>query len=373
METGGEILYPWVSRMIMLGLYVTGKVPFEAVYIHGYVMAEDGAKMSKSLGNVINPIDVINQYGSDALRIGIIASRAPAVNRGYDSRKVEDARNFCNKLWNIARYIEDRVGDIEQLDDVSAVTDADHWILHNLRTTSDAVADNLENYRFAEALDTLYHFVWDDLADWYVEASKTQENTKLLAYILDCVLRIMHPFAPFVTETIWQTLPWQQDTLLVSASWPTVPEANQERTKAFETVKSTISEVRSILKNLGLTSSQLEFSDEPAIADNIDTIKRMARLTEITEVNDSTGLRLTESPVAAWLLIAPDVAMSYVTKLQDNLQAEDASKERLEGRLGNKSYVDNAPTAVVEQTKQQLEDAQLRMQAIQNEIDRFIK
>jgi valyl-tRNA synthetase len=133
MDTGGEILYPWVSRMIMLGLYVTKNIPFKEVYIHGYVMSEDGAKMSKSLGNTVDLSETIAKYGSDALRMGIIAGRVPAVNRPYDSRRLEEARNFSNKIWNIARYIEGRVGDDHNLRaEAKPQTPADHWILNRL-------------------------------------------------------------------------------------------------------------------------------------------------------------------------------------------------------------------------------------------------
>ena len=168
METGGEILYPWVSRMLMLGLYVTKDIPFKSVYIHGYVMAEDGSKMSKSIGNVIDPIPVINQFGSDAVRMGIIWGRSPAVNRGYDQRRVEEARNFCNKLWNIARYIEGVDSNQLNRGEAKAVTEADNWILNRLSVVMVNMLSNMDSYRFSEVFEELYHFVWDDFADWYI-------------------------------------------------------------------------------------------------------------------------------------------------------------------------------------------------------------
>jgi valyl-tRNA synthetase len=185
METGGEILQPWVSRMIMLGLYVTGEIPFKEVYIHGYVMAEDGAKMSKSLGNVVDPLPVIAEYGSDALRMGIINGRQAAVNRGYDQRKVEDGRNFANKLWNIARYIENLVGDTTEREQPKPVSAADHWVLSKLQQSQETIGLYLDTYRFSEAYETLYHFVWDDVADWYIEASKAAPNLPLLMHVLE--------------------------------------------------------------------------------------------------------------------------------------------------------------------------------------------
>lgn len=370
METGGEILYPWVSRMLMLGLYVTGEIPFKAVYIHGYVLAEDGAKMSKSLGNVIDPIEVIDRYGSDALRMGIIAGRAPAVNRGYDPRKVEDARNFANKLWNIARYVEGKVSK-KDTGKVKPVTAADHWLLTKLHEAAECIAADLESYRFAEAYERLYHFVWDDFADWYIEASKAEENLGLLAHALESILKIAHPFAPFVTETIWQTLEWQPDTLLAMSRWPETHAGDKKHTNAFEDIKQLISEVRAILKNVGLQKGILEYAPSAVITANADTLKRMAHLSELNEVSDSKGLKLTDSPLTAWLDIDTDTAKRYTEKLEEKRKVETETVARLEARLQNKSYVDNAPAEVVAQTRGQLAEAQARLEAIKAEAGRF--
>src|SRR6266852_3059946 len=146
--------------------------------------------------------------------MGSIASRVPAVNRGYDHRKIEDARQFCNKLWNVARYIEDKIGDRTKLGEPEPQTTADHWVLTKLQQTTGVISADLDSYRFSEAYDTLYHFVWDDFADWYVEASKAEPNVPLLAYGLEVILILAHPFAPFVTETIWQTLGLEGDSIL---------------------------------------------------------------------------------------------------------------------------------------------------------------
>ncbi|HEX8762713.1 MAG TPA: valine--tRNA ligase [Candidatus Saccharimonadales bacterium] len=368
METGGEILYPWVSRMIMLGLYVTGEIPFSSVYIHGYVMAEDGSKMSKSLGNVINAPEVIEKYGADALRMGIVAGRAAAVNRGYDPRKVEDARNFANKLWNIARYVEAKAAD--NGDKVTPVTDADHWILTKLNEAAAGIADDLENYRFAEAYDRLYHFVWDDFADWYIEASKAQENLPLLVYALKSVLVLAHPFAPFVTETIWQTIN-TDDSLLITSAWPKIKAGNKAKSQDFEAVKTLITEVRATLKNMGLNTGRLEYASTAAIRNNAEVIKRMARLSALHEVESSEGFRLTGIGFDAWLALDSDVARGHLNTLHGKRAAENQVVERLQARLTNANYVDNAPQAVVDQTRQQLLDAKNRLAAIDAEIARF--
>ena len=139
METGGEILYPWVSRMIMLGLYETGKIPFETVYIHGYVLASDGTKMSKSVGNVISPMAMIDTYGADALRLGLMTDRAPGINRPFDEMKLVGGRNFANKLWNIARYVHEKIGD-QTHEQPNPASPADHWILHRLNQATTNIA-----------------------------------------------------------------------------------------------------------------------------------------------------------------------------------------------------------------------------------------
>lgn len=371
METGGEILYPWVSRMIMLGLYVTGEIPFKAVYIHGYVMAEDGTKMSKSLGNVISAVEVIEKHGADALRMGIIAGRVPAVNRGYDSRKIEEARNFCNKLWNIARYIEDKVGDKPKIGTPKPQTDADHWILAKLGQATKEMTSHLDSYRFAEAYDTLYHFVWDDFADWYIEASKTEENKGLLANGLESILKLAHPFAPFVTETIWQTLEWTPDSLLATSGWPQIPAADAKRAKAFEEVKRVVTEARAIAKAVGVAKTTLTYTDAPVIQANAELIKRLAHLQSIAYGTQDNDVKLTQTKYDLRLGISQEVAKAYAAKLQDQQHAEQEAVKRLESRLKNKAYVSSAPEAVVAQTRTQLEEAKTRLATLQDEQKRF--
>jgi valyl-tRNA synthetase len=373
METGGEILYPWVSRMIMLGLYVTGEVPFKDVYIHGYVMAEDGSKMSKSVGNVVDPIPVIDEYGSDALRMGIIAGRAPAVNRGYDSRKVIDARNFCNKLWNIARYIEDKVGE-EYASRAKAkpIQAADHWLLNKLQQCADTVAGHLDGYRFAEGYDALYHFVWDDLADWYIEASKSAPNNVLLAYCLETVLKLLHPFAPFVTETIWQTLSWEGKTsILAEQAWPKVINFDGKAATEFEEIRKIVSEIRFITKELGVTGAVLYYTEAPLLTAHAKLIKQMATLGGVEQVSQGSGVHLTTTEIVCWLDIDRATAAAYLGKLADKKTAQEQSISRLESRLANKAYVSGAPKNVVAETRAQLEEAKQLLANIEAETKRF--
>lgn len=369
METGGEILYPWVSRMIMLGLYTTGEVPFREVYIHGYVMAEDGSKMSKSVGNTVDPMPVIEKYGSDALRMGIISGRAPAVNRGYDPRRIEEARNFANKLWNVARYIEG-------IDDSGAgkrdeKTAIDHWVLSRVSAGTQTITDHLDAYRFSEAYDTLYHLVWDDVADWYIEASKGALNREVLDQVLDTILRLAHPFAPFVTETIWQTIHTEDKSLLITSPWPTSPEFDTEQAASFEEIKNIVSEIRQIKTLTKVSRGELFFTDSSLIENNYELIIRLARLLSAKQAETGKGIRLASSTEAAWFDIGDDKAKEFVGRLKE--RSEELSKQiaMLEGRLNNKSYVEKAPEKLVTESREQLESLKTELGTTHSQIKQF--
>lgn len=371
METGGEILYPWVSRMIMLGLYVTDEIPFKEVYIHGYVMAEDGSKMSKSIGNVVDPLPVIEQYGSDALRLGIMNGRAAAVNRGYDPRKVEDGRNFCNKLWNIARYIEGLVGDAAARAEAKPASAADHWVLAQMATAQARMSDAMERYDFSDAYETLYHFVWDNVADWYIEASKAEPNLGLLAAVLEHVLLLAHPFAPFVTETIWQTLAWEQDSILATQQLPEVIKHDTSKAADFSTLQTIVTEVRTMLRALQVSGVTLYHTQSKLLAINAALVARLARLKAVTDVSDGSGLYLTSTSERCWLDIDSATARAYAGELQTKYDKQAADIAQLEARLANDSYVRNAPKHLVVETKQLLKAAQEQLQQIATEQQRF--
>lgn len=373
METGGEILYPWVSRMIMLGLYVTGKVPFKEVYIHGYVMAEDGAKMSKSIGNVIDPMAVIDQFGSDALRMGLIAGRVPAVNRGYDPRKVEEARNFANKLWNIARFIEDKFGDEYRAGvEPKPTSTADHWILNKVNYITKTMSSYLESYRFSEAYELLYHFVWDDLADWYIETAKVDLNKSVLAYTLETTLKLVHPLAPFVTEAIYQTLTPDSDNMLIISLWPKAAlKADTKSAGIFDEIKSIVSEIRFIKGRLSLKGLNLYHSGEDFLTEHASLIKALGGLESVQAVRAGSGLRLTQTRYKAWLDIDQQSTQRFLEELKTKKLDQEKLIKQLEARLANKNYTKNAPKQVVDETKTQLAEARALLANINEEASRF--
>lgn len=374
METGADILFPWVSRMIMFGLYVTGEVPFKAVYLHGLVLDEKGQKMSKSKGNVINPMDKLEEYGSDALRMGLISGQTPGINQPFTESRIVGARNFCNKLWNVARFVGDKVdADYSQEQKPRAKSPADAWMLRKLQHAIEQVTTLMEQYRFSEASELVYHLLWDDFADWYIEASKTALNTPVLVYGLETILRLAHPFAPFVTETIWQTAGWTGDSLLIASEWPKPHKADGGRdADIFEEVKGIVSEVRYIKSALKVTSDVTMYhTDDEFITEHAQLIKSLARLVDVKAVKDGQGLHLTSTERHAWLDIDQEVARHFVTELEAKIDEHEQRIKSLENRLANKSYVKNAPKQIVEQTKQQLAEAEVSLKKVREEHSRF--
>ncbi len=371
METGQDILFPWVSRMICIGLYVTGEIPFKDVYLHGMVRAEDGRKMSKSLGNTIDPDKELELYGSDALRMGIIAGRSAGYSAAYAPGKVIAGRNFCNKLWNIARFCESALGDSYKNSKPLLKTDADNWIVWQAANAVNSVTDLLDNYRFSEAYDVIYHFVWDDVADWYIEASKAEQNKSVLAYILSICLRLAHPFAPFVTETIWQTLSWRDHDLLISSPWPTVIKADTKAVSNFTDVQTIISEIRHITSVLQTTNTILYFTNNQFLRESSKMIIQFTGIIDVREVSSGKGLHLTTTKHSCWLDIGIDTATAYSAKLNTQKTQKEAAIKRLQQRLDNKAYTQNAPKEVIEQTKQQLADEQLLLAKLLKELTTF--
>ena len=371
METGQDILFPWVSRMICIGLYVTGEIPFKDVYLHGMVRAEDGRKMSKSLGNTIDPDKELELYGSDALRMGIIAGRSAGYSAAYAPGKVIAGRNFCNKLWNIARFCESALGDSYKNSKPLLKTDADNWIVWQAANAVNSVTNLLDNYRFSEAYDVIYHFVWDDVADWYIEASKAEQNKSVLAYILSICLRLAHPFAPFVTETIWQTLSWRDHDLLISSPWPTVIKADTKAVSNFADVQTIISEIRHITSVLQTTNTILYFTNNQFLRESSKMIIQFTGIIDVREVSSGKGLHLTTTKHSCWLDIGIDTATAYSAKLNTQKTQKEAAIKRLQQRLDNKAYTQNAPKEVIEQTKQQLAYERLLLAKLQKELTTF--
>jgi len=366
METGWDILFFWVARMILATTYATGQIPFRQVYLHGLVRHESGKKMSKSdPDTVIDPLEVIPQYGTDALRLALMSG----VSAGNDQRlgypKIVDNRNFCNKLWNIARYIEG----IEGGDTAEPKTAADHWILNKLSILTGAISEDIDNFRFREAYQRLYHFVWDDLADWYIESSKAAPNAGLLRFILDSTLVVLHPFAPFITETLWQQL--GHESLLASELWPEITPADQAAAGRFQQIINLVKQIRSITKTVGISRPRLLYKDSLLIDDNAGLITSLAGLEGVAKAEESSGLPLIFRD-RAWLDMGHEQARTYLDNLYRQQQEHRDAISRLEARLSNDSYVSSAPAELVEETRHELEEEKESLKEIEGLI-RFLE
>ena len=338
------------------------------MYLHGLVLDEHGQKMSKSKGNVINPMEAISQYGSDALRMGIIASRSAAQPQAFNTGKVVAARNFCNKLWNIARFIEAQVGDTQPVYVPTPQSMADHWIIRQLSRAGETMEQQLAQYRFAEAAETLYHAVWDDVADWYIEAAKVEQHADMLVWVLDTCLRLAHPFAPFVTETIWQSLSWHND-LLAAARYPQAEKYNELQAAEFGRLKRLVTEARYVTSELpGNERYTLLYMDDALVADNAELVRRLAGLAAVEHTDVARGLRLATSGRDAWLDVSDETLYEHQTNLEKRLVAARNDAAKLETRLANERYTSQAPVHLVEESRQQLANKQALIERLVKEL-----
>lgn len=369
METGHDLIFPWISRMIMLGIYCTGQIPFREVYLHGMVLDEHGQKMSKSKGNVINPMDIIAEFGSDAFRLGIIASRSAGQNQAFSKDKVIAGRNFCNKLWNISRFISDKIGDFKSEKPLEAISPADHWVIRELDRAISDIDNHMKNYRFAEAAETVYHTIWSTVADWYIEASKTQENHELLAWVLETCLKIAHPFAPFVTETIWQTLSWTEGTL-ASEKLAEALSYNEFEALQFERIQDLVSEIRLITAELpGKQRYNLLFERDELIRTNAETIRHLSRVPQVLETDAPHGFSLAASGLGAYLDVPAKVLAEYKNDLNERIDKVSAEIGLLEKRLSNENYITKAPAHLVEETREEFSNKKAELDKIKKAVE----
>lgn len=369
METGHDLIFPWISRMIMLGIYCTGQIPFREVYLHGMVLDEHGQKMSKSKGNVINPMDVIAEFGSDAFRLGIIAARSAGQNQAFSKDKVIAGRNFCNKLWNISRFISDKIGDFKSEKPLEAISPADHWVIQELDRAISEIDNHMKNYRFAEAAETVYHTIWSTVADWYIEASKTQENPELLAWVLETCLKIAHPFAPFVTETIWQTLSWTEGTL-ASEKLAEALSYNEFEALQFERIQDLVSEIRLITAELpGKQRYNLLFERDELIRTNAETIRHLSRVPQVLETDAPHGFSLAASGLGAYLDVPAKVLAEYKNDLNERIDKVSVEIRLLEKRLANENYIAKAPVHLVEETREEFSNKKAELDKIKKAVE----
>lgn len=380
--TGYDIIYFWVSRMIFTALEFTDEMPFQDVLLHGLVRDKDGQKMSKSLGNGVNPLEVIEQYGADAMRFMISTGSTPGQDLRFRYEKVEQARNFANKIWNASRFALMNLEGFTY-DDINIkgnLGTADRWILHRLNETVRDVTRLIDSYEFGETGRVLYNFIWDDLCDWYIEFSKLSLNGEdpaakaatqsVLAYVLDRTQRLIHPFMPFISEEIWQHLPHEGETITLAA-WPEyeaeleAPEAVKEMELLMEMIRA----IRNIRAEVNVPmSKKVELIVKPAsdaeyriLTSNEEFIKRFCGTSSLEISTDMsapdkamsaiiTGAEL-YLPLAGLLDIGQEIAR--LEKEVDHLNKE---VERVEKKLSNEGFVAKAPAKVIEEERAKMND-----------------
>ena len=374
METGFDILFAWVARMIMMGLYVTGEVPFKDVYLHGLVLDAQGKKMSKSKGNVINPMDLVAKYGSDAFRIGILKGRSAGMNQAFSENSVIAGRNLCNKLWNISRLVQSIVDEGEPATSPYNTNNmGEDWICREITSCIEKVETDIENYRFAEATETLYQTIWDKYADWFLESQKIYKNVELLKTTLQTLLIILHPFAPFVTEVIWQNLSWTEG-FIANAKWPAKLKFDPISAQEFETIRTIVSEVRTTFASLPGTNNAkkyaLLYGNDSIIDDNQLLIKTLTKVPAINSLDGSPrGLRLALASHELYLDVPEKVVKEYKDALTEKILAVGRELDALNARLMNPNYVDKAPAHLVKETRDGVKEKEALIDRLKQQLE----
>ena len=390
--TGYDIIGFWVSRMIFSGLAYTGKAPFSTVCIHGIVRDSQGRKMSKSLGNGIDPLEVIAKYGADALRFMLLDGSTPGNDMRYSEKKVEAARNFANKLWNATRFVlmnlpEDFEPGLPADDRLDM---SDKWVLTKLNQVAGAMTDNLDHYEMGLAAAKINSFIWDVYCDWFIEIAKPRLNSgdaeqadtarRVLVYVLDKALKLLHPFMPFVTEELYQALPGSAETIMTQA-WPTVDEARNwpEEEEAFEKVMDYIKAVRTMRTEMNVhpakkTSMIIETADATPFQNAQVYLAKFAFATEVTftaKYEGSTDGMVQVSTHAARGFI-PMMELIDREKELARLNKEKAKAEKelamFENQLNNPKFMERAPAALVEDIRAKHAKSQDKLANIEQSI-----
>ena len=388
--TGYDIIFFWVSRMIFSALEYTGKVPFDTVFIHGIVRDEQGRKMSKSLGNGVDPLEVIEKYGADALRFLLVTGNSPGNDIRYSEKRIEACSNFANKLWNAARFVHMNIDDHEVKNELpKELHTEDKWILSTLNNVAKEVNENLEKFELGIAVQKVYEFIWDCYCDWYIELVKARlfndaddsyiAAEQVLLYVLDQILRLLHPFMPYVTEEIWQTIPHEGETVMLSeypAYKPELdfPEEEAEMRRVMEAIRA----IRNRRSEMNVPPSRkakvyvaTKFAD--TFKNGSAFIERLASASGV-EVADNFDIEgaVTVVTADAKIYIPMDELVDKKAELE-RLGKELAQVEKRlaqsEGKLNNQGFVSKAPAAVIEKVKGQAAKEREKIALIKAAID----
>ena len=396
--TGYDIILFWVIRMMFSGIEHTGKAPFNTVLIHGLVRDSQGRKMSKSLGNGIDPLEVIDKYGADALRLTLVTGNAPGNDMRFYWERVESSRNFANKVWNASRFIMMNL-DKAEVKDVSLdkLTDADKWILSKVNTLAAEVTDNMENYDLGVAVSKIYDFIWEEFCDWYIEMVKPrlyndEDDTKAAALwtlktVLINSLKLLHPYMPFITEEIFCNLS-DEESIMIS-SWPVFKEEwnFKDEEKAVETIKEAVRGIRNPRTGMNVPPSRKAkvyvVTQDDAVADIFIKGKvfftTLAYASDVTIQSDKSGID--DDAVAVLIpkasLYIPFAELVDIEKEIERLKSEEKRLEgelkRVNGMLGNEKFVSKAPAAKIQEEKDKLEKYTLMMQQVKERLAHLAK
>ncbi len=392
--TGYDIIFFWVARMIFQSKEFTGKRPFKDVLIHGLIRDEQGRKMSKSLGNGVDPMDVIDKYGADSLRYFLLTGSTPGQDLRFSWQKVEATWNFANKVWNASRFALMNMEGFtyEDIDLSGELSLADKWILTRLNETIEQVTKNTDKYEFGEAGRYLYNFIWDELCDWYIEMAKLplygedeaqkQTTRSVLAYVFDQTMRMLHPFMPFITEEIWQKLPHQGESITV-ASWPKVRQEfhDEQAAKEMKRLVAIIKSVRNIRAEVDTPmSKQIQLliqAETEAIAEELESERQyLERFCNPSKLIIATDLDTPEQAMTA-VVTGAQVYLPLeglidfdkeIARLEKELEKWTKEVQLVRKKLSNPGFVNKAPEAIVEKERQKEKDYLDKQEKVQERL-----
>jgi valyl-tRNA synthetase len=389
--TGFDIIFFWVARMMMMGLHFMKEIPFHDVYIHALVRDASGAKMSKSKGNVIDPLALIDEYGADALRFTLAAMAAQGRDIKLSTQRVEGYRNFATKLWNAARFAEmNECATVSTFDPKSARETLNRWIAHETAKASTEITEAIKAYRFNDAAAAIYRFVWNIYCDWYLELAKPlltgpdgsarDETRAMVAWARDEILKLLHPFMPFITEELW-AVTGQHDTLLTIEAWPGRASLTDDKAEAeIGWVIDLVTAIRSVRAEMNISAAiplvlTGASAESKARAERwAEFIKRLARVSEIssaaTAPQGSVQLIVRGETAALPLKGVIDVA-AELARLTKEMQKTDADIARIDAKLNNPNFMARAPEEVVEEEKEKREEAVARKAKIAEALERL--
>jgi valyl-tRNA synthetase len=391
LETGRDIIFFWVARMVMMSTYAIGEIPFKTVYLHGLVRDEQGRKMSKSLGNIINPLDVSKKFGTDAVRLSLVLGSSPGADTRLSEEKIAGFRNFTNKLWNISRFVLMSVAKVERVSKrPTAATLADRWILSRLDAVTFNATGLIERFEFSQAGDSLRDFTWTEFADWYLEIAKVQmqeatlkdSTEQVLLFVLENVLKLWHPFMPFVTEAIWDFLAGNASgkKFLMIESWPKAGNRKQGlEVRDFVVLQEVIGAIRNIRSEYKVDASkQVEVTliagtKARLLKKNAAAITTLARLKNLSILTKGQKPKESASALVGGIeihlplagLVDPAREKARLEKERENLEG---FLKGLEAKLGNPGYTEKAPKAVVDQTRQMFQEKQAALEKVRESL-----